>query len=384
MKNIFRCTSILLLLLFFSSVVFAQNPDSNQSFSNIRFAEPLQIHHISANNSIIRIYYILDGNLPIGPVTNTITGALNQSSSNQFWIHSVMQPGIVYQSDSQLSFSDCNRLIRVTLDANQNVSESDETDNVQFITASLNCESDSNTAGLPNIRVVSPLQILQNGSQKTLRILYTLDASQSAGPITSKITGSGSTSASTAFFTSPVLVPGTVYLFDQNLSFLDCNRLIQVDLDHNNSVSESNESDNGASTTVSLNCDSNQLLPNLVIDHIIAVRFRLRDIVEVSNNNFQKFFLDANNSSTWFVYATVKNIGNAIALPSTLRLDANADINQFFPPRFFNTPQLAPGFSAGIRTNFSNVNGSLRLKAIADYYNQILESNENDNTRYFP
>lgn len=229
---------------------------------------------------------------------------------------------------------------------------------------------DSNYSPMPNIRFSESLAVVDVNGQKNLRIKYVLDGNQSIGSFASKITGAGQDANSINYFTTQSMQPGVVLTHYQPLNFLDHNRMVRVDLDYNNSIQESNENDNTAIIFVDLNQQNPK--PNLFIERIYLLSIVPHWKPDV---NFAWAFI------------VVKNNGQADAGTSTLRLDANVvkDGNiTMLPSRFLPTAAIPTGKRTVVRTRFDRINGQLRLLAMADYYNVVDESNENDNWKTFP
>lgn len=112
--------------------------DSNYNpLPNIRFSEPLQVVDINGQKNL-QIKYVLDGNQSIGSFVSKITGAGQDANSVNYFTTPSMQPGVVLTYYQSLNFSDHNRMIRVDLDYNNSIQESNENDNTAIIFVDLN------------------------------------------------------------------------------------------------------------------------------------------------------------------------------------------------------------------------------------------------------
>lgn len=233
------------------------------------------------------------------------------------------------------------------------------------------------TVGIPDLIVedidLTPSQVYPGNStmQRTVRIRNIGDVSS----ISCKVrlsTYVNSSFISTDIITCPPLSPGQSSTFvDQPLiSFPSTGSYsvrITADADYYDDVEESNENNNHREET-------------FIID---VVPEPLPDLVLTSISLSKTDFLPGESLG---VNMTVQNQGVSSSAACTLQYNVYIDNQSVLAPINIPCPALSPGQSYVISdnlsiTSFLSGNHILRIYAIIDYYDDVTESNENNNTR---
>lgn len=213
---------------------------------------------------------------------------------------------------------------------------------------------------LPNIHFTEPLKVVDGA----LEFHYTLDGNQiyMCGV---EVTGTQE-DPNAGFEFGHTCEPGMVYDQRVPLNFNDNNRLITVALDPHNVIEESNENDNNAFIYA-----SNSLKPNLIIERIFVLPARPTTS-------------SASAPNPGYVFVSVRNIGEDVAGPSILRLDVN--FGAIMPPstQFLPTIPLWPNEHTIITVQYKYLPRNQLVIATADFFNDVNESNENDNVGHYP